>query len=148
MTARDIMTTGTPALAPDTSIEEAARRFRETGLVALPIIDTTGRLQGAVSIRGLLLHALPSYLASQNLQDVRFAPDLLQLHERLVALRRKPVSTVMDQTPLTVRPDHSVLECAALLLHAPSLATLLLVVEESGRLVGVVTPWDLIKEIG
>jgi len=144
--AKDIMTTDVRALSPDCLIGEAIRRFAESKYQAFPVVDAAGTLLGVLSIWHLLRKAVPSYIVSGELADVPFAPDLDQLHARMAELNSQPVSSVMDPQPMQAKPDHSALECAALLLRAMAhWAHLLPVVDESGRLLGVVATWDLVK---
>lgn len=148
MKARDIMSTAVETLMPDCTIGEAVRRFAATRRHAFPVVDATGKLLGTVNLWHLIGHVLPPYIVSGDLPDVRFAPDLNQIHDRLAGLRDQPVSAIMNREPPTVRPTHSVLECAALILNTPKTVHLLPVVDESGRLLGVVAPFDVIKEMG
>jgi CBS-domain-containing membrane protein len=147
MKARDIMTRDVVTLSPEYSIGDTVRKFAEMKLQAFPVVDRNGSLLGTVNVWQLLRHVMPPYIVSGDLPDVRFAPDLNLLHERLASMRDQPVSAVMNREPPTVRPYHSVLECAALMLNAPKTVHLLPVVDESGHFLGVVAPFDLIKEI-
>ena len=147
MKARDIMTRDVVTLPPDCPIGDAVKKYAELKLQAFPVVDAKGKLLGMVNIWQLLCHVVPPYIVSGDLPDVRFAPDLHVLHDRLASMRDQPVSTIMNLEPPTLRPDHSVLECAALMLNAPKTVHLLPVVDESGRFLGIVAPFDLIKEI-
>lgn len=147
MNASDIMTTDVQTLPPDCTIGEAVGRFGETKFQAFPIVDGKGALVGTVNIWRVLRNVIPPYIVSGDLPDVRFAPDLELLHERLGTLRSQSVTTIMNKNPPAVSPDCSVLECAALMVNAPKTIHLLPVVDDSKQLLGVVTPWDLIKEI-
>jgi CBS-domain-containing membrane protein len=147
MKARDIMTTAVETLTPDSTIGEAVRQFAATRRHAFPVVDATGKLVGTVNIWHVLMHVLPPYIVSGDLPDVRFAPDLNQLHERLASMRDQPVRVIMNREPPTVRPTHSVLECAALILNTPKTVHLLPVIDDAGHLLGVVAPFDVIKEI-
>lgn len=147
MKARDIMSSNVQSLSPDCSIGEAVRRIAETKFQAFPVVDQNQILLGTVNIWRILQRVMPSYILSGELPDVRFAPDLSQLHENLSTLKIQPVSTVMNTTPLCVRPDDSVLECATVIMRAPKQVHLLPVIDHDRRLVGVISPWDLIKEI-
>jgi CBS domain-containing protein len=148
MKARDIMTIHVQTLAPDSQISDAVRLFQDTRFQAFPVVAADGTLLGLLNIWNILLKVLPPYIISGDLPDVRFAPDLNQLHERLAALRSQAAAELMDRSPPQAKPGESVLECAALMLHAPHRVHLLPVVDESGQLLGVIAPWDLIKEIG
>jgi len=144
--ARDIMTTDVETLAPDCLVGEAIRRFAESKYQAFPVVDGNGTLLGVLSIWHLLRQAVPSYIVSGELPDVPFAPDAGLLRERMVELHAQPVSSAMDTNPVLAKPDHSALECAALILRAmANWMHLLPVVDEGGRLLGVVAPWDLVR---
>ena len=147
MNAREIMTTDILTLPPECSIREAVGKSRETKFQAFPVVDDTGILLGTLNIGRVLRQVMPPYILSGDLPSVPFAPDLDLLHERLATLGAQPVTAIMNTTPPVVRPDSSVLECAALMVNAPKTIHLLPVVEASRRLLGIVTPWDLIKEI-
>ncbi len=147
MRARDVMTTQVRAVLPDRPVGDVVRELAEAHLQAIPVVDAQGKLRGLLSILVILRQVLPSYIVKGDLPDVRFAPDLNQVLERLGELREQPVSAVMDQDPATVRPETPLMECGALIFNAPKSPHLLPVVEADGRLVGVVAPWDLIKEI-
>ncbi len=147
MIARDIMTTTLITISPDCSIGETVRRFRDARLQACPVVDPAGKFLGIVTIWQVLSRALPSYILSGDLADVRFAPDLGQFHERLTNLRDQPVDAILERNPPIVRPSDSVLECAAKFLSTPKAVHLLPVVDETNRLLGVVAPMDVIKEI-
>lgn len=146
MNARDIMTTTPLTLSPDCSVGEALRKLRDTKFQAFPVVDADGVLVGTLDIWRVLRHVLPPYIVSGDLPDVRFAPDLEQFHERLAKMRDDPVGIIMNRNPPLARPNDSVLECATLMLNVPKTIHLLPVVDESGRLLGVTAPWDLVKE--
>ncbi len=147
MIARDIMVLQVQTLSPDCTIGEALRHFAELRLQAFPIIDENHRLVGTLNFWQILEKALPSYITKGDLSDVKFAPDLAQLHERLEGLKHIPVTQVMNTNPPCVRPQDSVLACAALILKTPKTVYLLPVVEENRQLVGIISAWDIIKEI-
>jgi CBS domain-containing protein len=53
----------------------------------------------------------------------------------------------MNPNPPCVRPEDSVLTCAALIMKTPKTVYLLPVLEEDRQLVGIISAWDIIKEI-
>ncbi len=146
MTARDIMTTNPFTLSPDCSVGQAIRKFRDTKFQAFPVVDADGVLVGTLNIWRVLRHVLPPYIVSGDLPDVRFAPDLERFHGRLAKMQDDPVSTIMNRTPPVAKPDDSVLGCATIMLNALKTVHLLPVVDESRHLLGIIAPWDLIKE--
>jgi CBS-domain-containing membrane protein len=147
MIARDIMVLHVHTLSPERTIGEALRRFADLKFQAFPVIDENHRLLGTLNFWQILEKAMPSYITKGGLADVRFAPDLAQLHERLEELKPKPVTFVMNPHPPCVHPHDSVLACAALIMTTPKTVYLLPVVEGDRRLVGIISAWDIIKEI-
>ena len=53
-TAREIMTSPARTVSPDTSIEELARRFADTGTSGFPVVDQDGVVVGVVTEADLL----------------------------------------------------------------------------------------------
>jgi len=147
MRASEIMTTHVEKLTPECTIGEAVKRFEDTKFQAFPIVDKNDVLIGTLNIWRVLKKVIPTYIASGHLTNVSFAPDLEILHERLGHFRSKHVTTIMNKNPPIIRSDCSVLECATLMINAPKTIHVLPVVDEQMKLVGIVTPLDLIKEI-
>jgi CBS domain-containing protein len=147
MIARDIMNPQIHTISPDCTVRDALKRMTTMGTQGFPVVDQEQTLLGTLSFWQILERAMPSYITKGDLSDVRFAPDFARLHERLEDLKSKPVTLVMNHEPPCVGPDDSVLSCAALIMQTPKAVNLLPVVEDGRRLVGVITAWDIIKEI-
>jgi CBS-domain-containing membrane protein len=147
MIARDIMNRQIHTISPDCSVRDALKRMAALGTQGFPVVDRGQILLGTVNFWQILERAMPSYITKGDLSDVRFAPDFTKLHERLEAIKSNPVTLIMNHQPPCVGPDDSVLSCAALIMQTPKTVYLLPVVEADRRLVGVITAWDLIKEI-
>ena len=147
MIARDIMVLQVHTISPEYTIGAALRRFADLDCHAFPVLDDEKTLLGTLNFWQILEQAIPAYIINGDMPDIRFAPDLAQFHERLEDLKPKPVIQVMDPHPPTVSPDDSVLACAALIMKTPKTAYLLPVVEGNRRLVGIISAWDIIKEI-
>lgn len=54
MTVRDIMTSPAPTCAPDTRVEDVARRLLNEGIVGLAVVDDKGETLGLVSRHDLV----------------------------------------------------------------------------------------------
>lgn len=147
MIAQEIMVSQVQTLSPNYTIGEALCRFADLRFQAFPIIDENHRLLGTLNFWQIIEQAMPSYITKGDLPDVRFAPDLGQFHERLEGLKQKLVSHVMNSNAPCVRPEDSVLACAALIMTTPKTVYLLPVVEESRKLVGIISAWDILKKL-
>ena len=147
MIVREIMTTEVIFVTVDTTIETAIGVMRGHKIQTMPVVASDQMFLGMFTVRLFLKKALPSYIVSGHLPDVRFAPDLPQFHEALNRMRTAAVSTVMDANHPTVVPENSVLECAALLINPDRRIRSVPVVDADGRLIGIVTGWDIVKEL-
>lgn len=148
MKAQDIMTRQIHTIASKCTIGEALARMADLRLQALPVVEKEKVLLGMLNFWQILEQAMPSYIAKGDLPDVGFAPDLAQFHEHLGQLKAQPVTLVMNPHPPCVRPEDSVLACAALIMKTPKTVYLLPVVKEGRQLVGLISAWDILKEIG
>ncbi len=147
MNARDIMIRQAHTIPPQCTIGEALRQMADLHLQAFPVVDEKKMLLGTLSFWQIIEWAMPSYISQDDLSDVRFAPDLARFHERLGELKLNPVAQLMNAHPPCVRPEDSVLTCAALVMKTPKTVYLLPVVEGDHQLVGIISAWDVIKEI-
>ena len=109
-------------IAPEDTVHDALRQMAEKNVGALPVTDVDGRLVGIVSERD---------------------------YARKVVLQGRssigtPVSAIMTSAVITVDPRQDIKECMQLmterhLRHLP--------VIEEGRLIGLLSIGDLVKEI-
>ena len=144
MKAKDIMTTEIATLPLQCTVGRALRECASKKFQAFPVVDHEGRLRGILSIMMIFQSILPPYILSGELSPVTYAPDLEEVHQKLAALRNQPIQGTMKIDPPTVSPETSYLACAAILLQAQEHFRILPVVE-SNSLVGLIAPWDLIK---
>ena len=147
MKAQDIMIRQTHTIPPQCTIGEALRQMADLRLQDFPVVDEKKRLLGTLNFWQILEWSMPPYISQGDLPDVRFAPNLVRFHERLGELKPKSVTQVMNPHPPCARPDDSVLACAALIMKTPKTVYLLPVVEGDHQLVGIISAWDVIKEI-
>ena len=135
-TVADVMTQQVVTVTPETSFKEAVRLLRRRRVSGLPVVDGTGALVGVVSETDLL-----------NKVERR-APDSYVLESRRQRLDRArtwglSVGDVMTREVVTIRADHPV-ALAARELHGHGFKRFP-VLDEKGKLVGIVTRSDLLK---
>ncbi|WNM59247.1 CBS domain-containing protein [Candidatus Nitrospira allomarina] len=147
MKAQDIMIRQAHTIPPQCTIGEALRQMTDLRLQDFPVVGEKKMLLGTLNFWQILERAMPPYISQGDLPDVRFAPNLVRFHERLGELKPNPVTQVMNPHPPCARPDDSVLACAALIMKTPKTVYLLPVVEGDHQLVGIISAWDIIKEI-
>jgi CBS domain-containing protein len=143
---RDIMDPDPRTVGPDTPVEHVVRALRDHELPGLPVVDDDNRVVGIVTESDLVLPDdegdlhIPHYI---NLfGGTIFLEPLSRFEERLRKAFASKAEDMMTRDPDVVRPDTSVQE-AARLIHESG-HNRLPVVDEEGRLVGVVTRVDVL----
>ena len=119
-TIRDLMTESPRTVTPDSPIQEAARIMRDEDTGVVPITDDDGTLAGVVTDRDIAVRAVAEGRDAST-----------------------PVREVASQDIVTIDPQQDLDE--ALRLMAQHQVRRLPVVEEDGRLVGIVSQADVAR---
>lgn len=130
MLIREWMTREVITVTPDTSMMKASKLMKENGVRRLPVLDASGKVVGIVSDRDLK-EASPSKATT------------LDMHELYYLLSEIKIKDIMTRDPVCVRPDQTI-ETVALLLVERHIGGVP-VVEEDGKLVGIITDSDIFK---
>ena len=130
------MTHKVVTVAPETSFKEAVRLLRGRRVSGLPVVDQEGQLVGIVTEADLLNKVEKREPDAYVLDSKRHRLD----RSRAAAL---DVASAMSREVTSVRPDFT-LARAAREMHTRGFKRLP-VVDESGRLVGIVSRGDLLK---
>ncbi len=119
----------------------------ERRIRSLPVTDASGRYIGVVSLHALLALLLPQAARVEHgVADLAFmAPTVEELREVVRGAGSARVGDHMDEGVAPVHPGTSILE-AALLMHRTR-ENLPVVDRESGRLVGLMSPWEILKQL-
>jgi CBS domain-containing protein len=136
LTVGAVMTQTVVTVTPETSFKEAVRLLRQRRVSGLPVVDGKGNLVGIVSEADLLNKVEKRDLDAYLLES---RPHRLD-RARSAAL---DVASAMSHDVITVRPDFSV-ALAAREMHTRGFKRLP-VVDENGKLVGIVSRGDLLK---
>jgi CBS domain-containing protein len=143
---RDIMDSDPATVSPDAPVEQIVAVLRDHGIPGVPVVDGDGRCVGIVTEADLVLPDdqgdlhLPHYI---NLfGGTVFLEPLGRYEQRLRKAFASTAADMMTREPDTVAPDATVKE-AARLIHESG-HNRLPVVDEDGRLVGVVTRLDVL----
>lgn len=138
----DAMTPEVVSAGPTMTVREAVELLVGKGFRALPVVDDTGRLVGMVTNRDLVerggLEARVELLGAMS-PDAR-AAILGRLDAGLT------VADVMTATPVSVRASETLARAAHLM--ADRRLKRLPVVEDGGRLVGIVSRMDILRAAG
>ena len=135
---KDLMTTQVVTVGPATPFKELVARLAEQRVSAVPVVDDAGRVLGVVSEADLLL--------KEEFPDPDADIPLFWTKRRRLEREKAAGSTARDLMSValvSITPDATVAE-AARRLHTANIKRLP-VVDERGRLVGIVSRGDLLK---
>jgi CBS domain-containing protein len=127
MRVAELMQTEIQAVAPETSLSDAAMTLADAHISGLPVIGRNGSLVGVISTTDIL--------GSEQDRDDQAARSLFETAR---------VRDLMTPQPVTIAPGASIKEAARLLLSADVHR---LFVVEDGRLVGVLSTTDIVRAV-
>ena len=128
MRVAELMQTEVQAVAPDTSLSDAAMTLADAHISGLPVIGRNGSLVGVISTTDILG-------SEQDVDDQAARRSLFETAR---------VRDLMTPQPVTIAPGASIKEAAQLLLSADVHR---LFVVEDGRLVGVLSTTDIVRAV-
>jgi CBS domain-containing protein len=148
MLVRDVMTTDVLSFQPDDTVESAARSLAERNLGGAPVVDSAGAVVGLLEDDDLIvqdtrLH-FPTVISVFGAY-LELPSSVRHFESDLRKAVGATVADVMDADAPTCRPDDT-LETVATTLHDRN-ASRMAVVDDDGRLVGVVSRGDLVRAI-
>jgi CBS domain-containing protein len=134
---RDVMTTDQVTVTPATPLRYVADILARQKISSVPILSVRGKLLGLVAESELL-----------RKEELKRDPDgehsrHMTYRERRAVATAETAGEIMSTNPVTVQADATVAEAARLMDRYE--ATCLPVVDESGNLVGMVGPRDLLR---
>ena len=132
MPVQNWMTTDVVTVTPETSLLKVGKLMKDHHVRRLPVLDDKGRVVGIISDRDVR-DASPSKATTL---------DMYEMHYLLAELKAK---NIMTANPMTVKPSDTV-EHAALIMLDNKIGGLP-VVEESGKLVGIISDHDVFKAL-
>jgi len=147
MTARLVMNTNPAVLRNTDKISLAADYIMQQRCRRLPVIDEEGLYIGVFGINCLLRMVLPkAVLMEGGLETARFMKSSLSdLHHRFNEIMDEPVTLCMSEEARTIEPDTPLIETLRILYgHMGSMPV---VDPDDGRLLGMVTYWDVGRAI-
>lgn len=143
--AKDIMTTSTITLSPDTDIVTAVKTLIENKINGVPVVENDS-VVGVLTQTDLVAQQkelkLPSFFTL--LDGVFPLTSYEELDKELQKISAIEVRQAMTKKPVTISPDASVAEIATIMSER-KLYTL--PVLENGKLVGVVGKEDVLKTL-
>ena len=145
---RQVMTTDVLSFRPTDTVEHAARALSERRLGGAPVVDDDGVVVGLLEDDDLIVQDTRLHFPTVISVFGAYLELPSSLHRFETDLRKAVGATVfdaMDADAPTCRPDDT-LEHVATVLHERN-ASRMAVVDDDGRLVGVVSRGDLVRAI-
>lgn len=139
---REVMTRDPVSVQAEGAALDAWKSMLAHGVKALPVVDDQGVVVGLLTSEDLVERAgLSARLAvAQRLDE-----ETLQAEMELLRRSGLRVKEVMSQPPITVRAEDSLgLAAARMVRHA---VTRLPVVDEHGRLIGMISRLDVLRQV-
>jgi len=124
------MTSPAVTITPETPFQEALKLMRDKKFRRLPVVDSAGKIVGIVSERDML-HASPSPATSLSVWEVNYL------------LWKLKISDIMTHNVLTINQDTPI-EDAANLMVTHKIGGVP-VIDDSGKVVGVITETDIFR---
>lgn len=146
-TASQVMDPNPSVLRETDRIADGARIIMDHRYRNLPVVDAEGRYLGIFGVSFLLRLVLPkAVLVEQGLQTVPYVRDTLKdLRQRLAEVEEQQVSCCLEDDVPVVSPATPLVE--TLLILYRSRCSLPVVEPESGRLVGMISYFDVGERI-
>jgi acetoin utilization protein AcuB len=126
---RDWMTSEVITIPPDTSLAQAHKLMQEKSIRRLPVVDHD-RVVGIITL-GDVRGAQPSSASSLSIWEMNDLLAKLKIYE------------IMTQRPVTIPENASIGEAARIMLDKKFSG--LPVVDDAGRLVGIITESDIFR---
>lgn len=143
----------TPLTALDNSfVSDVLDIMTKHHLSVIPVVNTQGKFIGLFGLHRLLGLMMPkaatlSYELDDldDLDNLGFITESVgQVKTRMTEFISHQISDFLEEDPILIQPEAS-LDKALMLLY--KYGSDLPVVDDTGRLVGVISPWDIISKI-
>ena len=132
MPVKNWMTTDVVSVGPDTSLLKVGKLMKDHHIRRIPVVDDNGQVVGIISDRDVR-DASPSKATTL---------DMYEMHYLLAELKAK---NIMTAKPITVKPTDTVEQAALIMLD--NKVGGLPVVDDNGKLVGIISDHDVFKAL-
>lgn len=146
MIAEKIMVKNITIAHENELVHDVFEKMRQNNLRMLPIVDEANRVTGVISTFCMMQTIVPSYIASGDLGQISFAPDIGILRSHYDEISSKPIKDVMNHEPLLVNQNDSILSVAAA-LSAFGRHEYAMVVDDNQHLLGLISAGDILDRL-
>ncbi|MFH1458138.1 MAG: CBS domain-containing protein [Candidatus Omnitrophota bacterium] len=143
MKVYEIMKTDVLSIKPEGNVLEALSLLFKKGISGLPVIDADARLVGMFTEKDVLSRLLPSYI--EKVGKFVYEENPKSTKKKFLDLSNVTVGQVMRKEVVIIKPDTTLCEAARIMLTQKTRR--LPVVEETGKVVGIVARCDVLKAL-
>jgi mannitol/fructose-specific phosphotransferase system IIA component (Ntr-type) len=141
--AEDIMSTSMECMPESGMLKSAIDVLAQTKRLHIPIIDDEGRLIGDFNIDSVLKGSVPDYILMMD--NLNFLPEFEPFDKILKNEDKTPVDKFIDHAPHTCKRETALMDIVIRFIKDK--VNCLYVVDESMRLEGVITKYELINNL-
>ena len=144
MKVADIMTKDVITVLPDTPVGDVAGVFRQHSLSGLPVVSAEGELVGLITERDMIArHARPHLPAYLPVLGAYIPLGRKEYRESLRRITGVVAEDIMTTPAETITPDAEIEDLASLMIEKD--VNPVPVVDESGRMVGIVSHTNVLQ---
>lgn len=144
MIASNVMSTNLVSLKLNATVRDAVTLFHESALHDFPVIDDEGKPVGIITTRSILHCAVPAYASDNLLAVMKGGPDIDSVYKNLEVELDLLVKDVIDQNYEVVKASMPTSAVAAMLINLKGDTHNILVVDDAGKLIGIISARDII----
>lgn len=141
MKVREIMTKKVTTISADMKAQEALDLLQRMHISGLPVVGGDGKLVGMFTEKEVLARILPSYI--NNVGSFIYEENPKSTRKKFSELNTMQVSAIMRKEVVTTKADTTLCEVARIMLTQK--ARRLPVIDDAGRIVGIVSRGDIVK---
>ncbi len=142
MKVKDIMKAPVVTINQDATLCEAIGLLSSTGVIDLPVVDSSGNLVGIVSEADIVRLLLPTYQEITDVDAALLDPTLME--DRALSVRNRPVHSIMTSKVVTANENDSVLKAASIMM---SRRIRRIPVVRNGKPIGSVSRMDILDAV-
>jgi len=143
MKIKEIMARDVRSIKPKDSVFDVLLLLFKTKISGLPIIDQQGKLVGMFTEKDALSYILPSYI--QKVGKFIYEENPKSIKKKFTELVNTKVAEVMRREVITTTEETTLCEAARIMLTQR--ARRIPVVDEAGKVVGIVARCDILKAL-
>ncbi len=141
MKVKEIMTKEVTTISADMEVKEALDLLQRMCISGLPVVGVDGELVGMFTEKEVLGRILPSYI--NKVGSFIYDENPKSTKKKFAELNTMKVGSIMRKEMVTTREDITLCEATRVMLTQN--ARRLPVLDDSGRLVGIVSRGDIVK---